>query len=577
MHNLSDYNQYLNFSLKEFQNFQLTKLKEFFKVIKTNSRYYSKSLASYEHMESYSEFQSLPCLEQEYLRKTPLDEMRAASWADMVTISSSSGTTGKSKIVLWTESALKEENKWNTLGYLLLGVRAESRLAMLMPLELSRCPSYLEACRTIGAFAVPFGRIRNDIEMENAIIKMKELGVTHIHCSTSRLLSITQKAKELGFNLKSDFKLKHLYGASLFVSKKTRGYIETEWGGEFFDTYGANEASYIGGECQMHDGLHLLPGISYVEVVNQDTGKQITDNQSMGEILVTNFSNFGTPLLRYHVGDLGTISYSQCKCGLSFPRLYIKGRTAFTLYIGGTKLDAYEVDAALSKSTKVTHNYQAIVEKKSNIDYITFRIECFDINAINSTEKKLLIKYLEKASFERVQIQLQVAPRQWNKQLFPFKKICICGSCGGSVTAELKYRRTKANIVNSHIYYHCNRIKKYDCPEPYITEQELIKQLIGYLPRIKLNTSYLMQEFEVEVKRLQHFKANVISDYIPRVEITPHNIGNQSQREYNETHTEMLKEYLLHVLQFGTPEERLKILKGVTSKFKLTNRELMLN
>ena len=175
-----------------------------------------------------------------------------------------------------------------------------------------------------------------------------------------------------------------------------------------------------------------------------------------------------------------------------------------------------------------------------------------------------------------MQIQLQVAPRQWNKQLFPFKKICVCGSCGGSVTAELKYRRTKANIVNSHIYYHCNRIKKYDCHEPYITEQELIKQLIGYLPRIKLITSYLMREFEVEVKRLQHLKATVVDEYIPRVEITPHNTGNQNSREYTQTQTEMLKEYLLHVLQFGTPEERIKILKGVTSKFELSDRQLSL-
>ena len=85
-----------------------------------------------------------------------------------------------------------------------------------------------------------------------------------------------------------------------------------------------------------------------------------------------------------------------------------------------------------------------------------------------------------------------------------------------------------------------------------------------------------MQEFEVEVKRLQHFKASVISDYNPRVEITPHNTGDLSLREYSETQTDMLKEYLLHVLQFGTPEERLKILKGVTSKFSLRDRLLNL-
>lgn len=183
---------------------------------------------------------------------------------------------------------------------------------------------------------------------------------------------------------------------------------------------------------------------------------------------------------------------------------------------------------------------------------------------------------ITKSLFEKVQIQLQVAPRQWNKQFFPFKKICKCASCGGSVTAELKYRRTKVNIVNSHIYYHCNRIKKYDCPEPYITEQELIKQLIGHLPKIRLNTPYLMQEFEVEVKRLQHLKFSVLNDHSPQFEATPHNTGDQSPREYNETQTDMLKEYLLHVLQFGTPEERVKILKGVTLKFSLRDRQLNL-
>lgn len=183
---------------------------------------------------------------------------------------------------------------------------------------------------------------------------------------------------------------------------------------------------------------------------------------------------------------------------------------------------------------------------------------------------------ITKSLFEKVQIQLQVAPRQWNKQLFPFKKICKCASCGGSVTAELKYRRTKANIVNSHIYYHCNRIKKYDCHEPYITEQELIKQLIGHLPKVRLNTSYLMQEFEIEVKRLQHLKFTVLNERIPQIEITPHSTQSISEKSYSELQLEMLKDYLLHVLQFGTPEERIKILKGVTSKFILRDRQLLL-
>jgi len=181
---------------------------------------------------------------------------------------------------------------------------------------------------------------------------------------------------------------------------------------------------------------------------------------------------------------------------------------------------------------------------------------------------------ITKALFEKVQVQLQVVPKQWNKQLFPFKKICKCGSCGGSVTAEIKYRRTKTNQVNTHIYYHCNRIKKYDCKEPYITEQELIKQLIGHLPEIKLNTKYLMAEFETEVKRLQHLKATVIDKFTSRFELTQHNTGVENTDDATNSQTEIIREYLLHVLQYGTPEERLKLLGGVKSKFELRDRKL---
>lgn len=398
--NMSDYSFYLNFTPEQFQDYQLKKLKQFIDSIRKFSLYYSKLLVNFKEIKCYEDFGKLPMLGQEQLRNVSLDEMRATDWRNITTVSSSSGTTGKSKLVLWTKEALELENKWNALGYLLMGVSAKSRLAMLMPLELSRCPSYVEACRTIGAFSVPFGRVRNDIEMQNIIEKMKTLGVTHIHGSTSRLLSLTQKAKDLGLKLKVDFNVTHIFGSALFVSKVTRKYLENEWEAQFYDCYGANEVSFVAGECQMHDGLHLLPGMSYIEVVDQNNGKKITDNKSIGEVLITNFSNLGTPLLRYKIGDLGIISYEKCQCGLSFPRLFIKGRTAFSLYIGGTKLDAYEIDSVLSKCPKFSNNYQAIVEKSGSKYSIMFKIECYDVKSVTLPEIELVKRELEAASFE---------------------------------------------------------------------------------------------------------------------------------------------------------------------------------
>lgn len=184
---------------------------------------------------------------------------------------------------------------------------------------------------------------------------------------------------------------------------------------------------------------------------------------------------------------------------------------------------------------------------------------------------------ITKQTYDKVQFQLEVVPKQWNKQLFPFKKICKCGSCGGSVTAEIKYKRLISGKFHSHIYYHCNRIKKYDCSEPYITEKELIKQLIANLPNIKLKIKFLMEEFDNEISKFKNLKDTVLKERYPNIRLTPYNPGVVNNDEsYSEEQISMLKEYLLHVLQFGSPEDRIKILAGVTTKFKLTNRSLQI-
>jgi len=188
------------------------------------------------------------------------------------------------------------------------------------------------------------------------------------------------------------------------------------------------------------------------------------------------------------------------------------------------------------------------------------------------SHKPLVTKYI----YDKVQIQLEVVPRQWNKQVFPFKKLCKCGSCGGSVTAEVKYRRTKKGMINTHIYYHCNRIRDYKCKEPYITEEELIKQLIILLPELKLDTKYLWQEFDEEIRRLNHLKGIIYNHQEANIQLTPHNINMLKSDELSQEEYLMLQGYFLHILQFGTPEERLKILAGINSKLELKNRQLLL-
>ena len=83
-----------------------------------------------------------------------------------------------------------------------------------------------------------------------------------------------------------------------------------------------------------------------------------------------------------------------------------------------------------------------------------------------------------------------------------------------------------------------------------------------------------MNEFEVEIKRLEHMKSSVIGSGASNYEATPHNTTTQIQVRKTVTTDDMLREYLLHIFQYGTPEERIKIIRGINSRFTLSQREL---
>lgn len=87
-----------------------------------------------------------------------------------------------------------------------------------------------------------------------------------------------------------------------------------------------------------------------------------------------------------------------------------------------------------------------------------------------------------------------------------------------------------------------------------------------------------MHECRGDIKRLQNLKSAVLRERSPRLTMTPYNTAENivEQKEYDDVEIQMVKDYLLHVLKFGTPEERIQILGGIDSKFILTQRKLVL-
>lgn len=89
---------------------------------------------------------------------------------------------------------------------------------------------------------------------------------------------------------------------------------------DVLDRYGTRELGGIGCECPEHTGLHLSVEDVFVEIVNDGRNAPIGEE---GEIVATGLTNYGMPLIRYELEDVGQLSDRFCPCGRSLPMMEI--------------------------------------------------------------------------------------------------------------------------------------------------------------------------------------------------------------------------------------------------------------
>jgi len=103
--------------------------------------------------------------------------------------------------------------------------------------------------------------------------------------------------------------------------------IEDVFKTRVYNRYGCREVGHIANECIEHNGYHYNADDLIIEVVD-DKGDLCKDG-IVGNLLITDLNNYAFPMIRYNIGDLGSISnLKNCSCGCTLPKLKtIEGRT----------------------------------------------------------------------------------------------------------------------------------------------------------------------------------------------------------------------------------------------------------
>lgn len=178
---------------------------------------------------------------------------------------------------------------------------------------------------------------------------------------------------------------------------------------------------------------------------------------------------------------------------------------------------------------------------------------------------------ITKELFDQAQKLLAVPPRDWSKKDFPFKMLLKCGQCGASVTAEEKYKKLINGKFKRHVYYHCTRSVDYDCEQPYIPEDDLVKQILAKINEIEFDEKAIDEKMKQEIERYHRLRSVVLHQemFEQQMEVLDYPIIKEKSPE------ERIRDYVIHVLKTGYSEEKQEILALFKTRFILKDKQII--
>ncbi len=165
------------------------------------------------------------------------------------------------------------------------------------------------------------------------------------------------------------FSFKMIYCAGESMSKEDKKIFSSIFSSKVSTWYGTREIGPIGVECAAGE-YHLLPWSNYLEIVNSN-GIPLRMGEE-GDIVVTSFSNYVMPFIRYKTGDRGAILPNKCVCDSSIPVLQFVGREPVIIKTpGGNSFTVSELGTAVASQFAAEILQFQLTEKKAG-EY-TFR------------------------------------------------------------------------------------------------------------------------------------------------------------------------------------------------------------
>jgi phenylacetate-CoA ligase len=230
----------------------------------------------------------------------------------------------------------------------------------------------IDGARHIGALAISGGGLASEQRLRTIL----DNRCTVLVCTPTYALHLAEVAQRLSLDLATSAIRVTIHagepGASVVSVKRS---IEQAWGATCFDHAGATEVGAWAFECQAQTGAIHLNELEFIfDVIDPHTGESVNDGT--GELVVTNLSRPGMPVLRYRTGDLVDLLEDPCPCGRTSARIKggVLGRADDMLIVRGVNLYPSAIDNVV-RSQKSIVEYEVEIKRIEEMDDLLIKIE----------------------------------------------------------------------------------------------------------------------------------------------------------------------------------------------------------
>ncbi|MCF8032475.1 MAG: phenylacetate--CoA ligase [Desulfarculaceae bacterium] len=292
---------------------------------------------------------------------------------EVVRVHASSGTTGKRKVLAYTNADIDDWSFMFARCYEMAELSAADRVQIMVGYGIWTAGVGFQAgCERFGALALPMGP--GNLEMQCQFLV--DFETTVLCCTSSMALLIAEEVKRRGIQDQVEVE-KVIYGSER-TSQAMRERIGQALGAELFDIPGLTElyGPGTGIECAAHQGIHYWADYYILEIIDPLTMEPVAPGE-VGEMVVTTLCKQAAPLIRYRTRDLCRLLPEPCACGNPLPRHdRILGRSDDMIIFRAVNIYPGQIDHVLSGVEGLGSEYQVILERGDDgRDYMTIKVE----------------------------------------------------------------------------------------------------------------------------------------------------------------------------------------------------------